>query len=157
MITRTLLKTLRLAHAALVIGLLIHPNIASAQIEISPGESIDGEFTQNGQEQHYTVQMGAGERLLVHIESEGETLFTYFEVFDPGGNQVEAGKYNKREHDLQSRKLSARGAYLIKVWNNRGVGNYTISVGKIDREGKEIPPGSKGPQDPKGSEGSRGH
>jgi hypothetical protein len=146
----TWLKALRLTHAALVIGLLAHSNIASAQVEIRPGESVDGQFTAKRQEQQYTVEMEAGERLLVHIESVGATLSTYFVVFDPGGDQIEGSRIASRlQHDLQSRVLSASGAYRISIWNDRGVGDYTISIGKIDRGGRTIPPGSKG------SEGSR--
>jgi hypothetical protein len=39
--------------------------------------------------------------------------------------------------------------HVNKVWNSQGIGNYTISVGKIDRKGRRIPPVSRG------SEGSR--
>jgi hypothetical protein len=143
----TLRKALRLAHAALVIGLLAHSNIASAQVDIPPGKSMGAVFIARGEEHQYTVRMGAGERLLVHIESVGQTLFTSFQVFDPGGNHVEGRRIRGRlRHDLQSRVLSASGPYLIKVWNRKGVGEYTISVDRIDRSGNEIPPGSRGPE-----------
>ena len=41
MIVTTSLKALRLAHAVLVIGLLGYSNIASGQVQIRPGESVE--------------------------------------------------------------------------------------------------------------------
>ncbi len=140
-----------IAHAALVIGLLAHSNIVSAQVRISPGDSVQGRFTKNGQEQQYTVMMESGERLLVHMESVGETLSTNIEVFDPVGNSVAKKGWLELTYDLQSPVLSAQGAYLIKVWNTRGIGEYKISVGTIDRQGREIPPGSRVPEGPRSS------
>ena len=137
-------KALRLAQAALVIGLLGHSNIASAQVKISPGDSVQGEFTANRQTQEYTVEMRPREHLLLHIQSVGANLFTTFNLIDPGGNMIEHDYSNKKlEHDLRSKELSARGAYLIQIRNSRGVGEYTISVGKIDPGGREILPGSR--------------
>lgn len=151
----TPLKALRLAHAALMIGVLAHSNIASAQDEIRPGESVQGEFTAKARKDEYTVNMRPREHLLVHIQSVGMNLFTTFRVRDPGGTIIEHDYSRKLEHNLRSKELSARGAYLIEVWNIGGVGEYIISVGKIDPKGKEILPGSRGPEGPKGSEGSR--
>jgi hypothetical protein len=130
----TLRKALRLAHAALVIGLLAHSNIASAQVDIPPWKSMEAVFTARGEKHRYTVRMGAGERLLVHIESVGQTLLTNFSVLDPAGTRVggHEGIYFSDRHDFQSPVLSASGPYLITVSNARGVGNYIISVDKID-------------------------
>jgi len=142
----TPLKALRLAHVALMIGLLAHSNIASAQVEIRPGESVQGEFTTKRQRDEYTVRMNPREHLLLHIQSVGKTLFTGFDLTDPGGDMIELQRSRGRlEHDFRSEELSARGAYLIRVYNNRGVGDYIISVGKIDPQGNEIQPGSRGP------------
>lgn len=104
-------KALRLAQTALVIGLLGHSNIASAQVKISPGDSVQGEFTANRQTQEYTVEMRPREHLLLHIQSVGANLFTTFNLIDPGGNMIEHDYSNRKlEHDLRSKELSARGA-----------------------------------------------
>jgi hypothetical protein len=144
----TLREVLRLAHAALVIGLLAHSNIASAQVDIPPGKSMGEVFTKRGEKHRYTVGMRAGERLLLHIESVGQILRTTFRVLDPIGTRIgeHEGIHFSDRHDFQSPVLSASGPYLIEVRNARGVGEYTISVDRIDRSGNEIPPGSRGPE-----------
>lgn len=139
----TPLKALCLAHMALVIGLLAHSNIVSAQTPIAFGEIVQANFTANHQMHEYTVTMTAGDRLRIQVESVGQTLRTDVRVLDPGGNRVEYWRPDFT-HDRQSRQFSANGAYLIQVRNSRGVGVYNISVGRIDRGGNETLPGSRG-------------
>lgn len=122
-----------------------HVDIAAAQVEITPGESVQSTFLDKRQEQEYTVDMTAGERLRLHIRSVGETLFTDFEIFDPVGNRIARGPGRSLQHDFTTPVLSADGRYLVTVRNKRGVGTYTISIGTIASDGRQILPGSRGP------------
>lgn len=143
---KALPKALHFVQVVSVIAFVAHPNAAAAQEEIGHGESVFGEFVANRQKQEYTVHMRAGERLRLHIQSIGETLLTAFEIFDPAGNTIKRWRSAGRiEHDFRTEVLSARGSYLITVWNTRGVGAYTISVGKIASDGTQVLPGSRGP------------
>lgn len=140
------LNNIHCALIALAIAFVGHTNVAAAQVAISPGESVEGEFTANRQKQEYTVNMRPDERLRLHIRSVGQTLFSAFEVLDPGGNIIKRWlSQGRNEHDFTTEVLSARGRYLITVWNTKGVGYYTISVGKIASDGTQILPGSRGP------------
>jgi hypothetical protein len=132
-----------LAWAALAAGLLSFPNMAWAQVKVAAGESVDGEFTERGQKHLYAIEMKPGEQILVHVESVGRKLFTTIGVLDPLGDTIERALGQSLSHDLKSEELSARGEYVIEVKNRQGVGNYTISFGKIDSDGVEIAPGSK--------------
>lgn len=141
---KTPFKALRLAHVALIIGLLAHSNIGSAQTDILPGETVNGEFVVNHHTDEYTVKLTAGDRLLIDIQTKGVTLKTSVSVFDPGHPRRNQVQYwgPAVTHDHQSIPLSADGLYLIQVSNTRGVGVYTISVGRIDLRGNPILPRS---------------
>lgn len=140
----TPLKALRLAHVAVVIGLLAHSNIVSAQHPLAFGETVQANFTASNQMHEYTVTITAGDRLLIEIRSPGTTLRTDVRLRDPGGNTVQNWGSDVT-HDRRSQPLSANGPHVIQVRPWRGVGVYNISVGRIDLGGTQTLPGSRGP------------
>lgn len=132
---------------ALVTALTIGSSImAAAQVAVTPGESVQGEFVSKRQEQVYSINMGPGDVLRLHIRSIGKTLLTAFEITDPGGETVKRWKSAGRvEHDFSTPVLSARGKYIVTVWNTRGVGAYILSLGRTASDGTQVLPGSRGP------------
>lgn len=142
---KTSVTLLCVFQVSVVATLIAISNMAAAQVEVAPGESVRGQFLSNHQEQEYSVNMMPGDRLRLHIRSVGDTLLTAFKIMDPGGNTIEGRSSGKRQHDITTPALSARGNYIINVRNKRGVGEYTISIGTTASDGTQILPGSRGP------------
>jgi hypothetical protein len=107
--------------------------------ELECGASVEGEFTQSGEKQAYTVAMNPGDKLNVSVTPVGDYLEVRFVVYDPLNSVVLQGD-NARSGE--TRVLSARGDYTIQVFPGRSAGVYTLFVGCTLRDGTVIEPGS---------------
>lgn len=138
---------------------LILPTMAQQEIQrgtpvpIECGESIDSEFTNNAEEQTFSINLSAGDRLDVSVVPLGQ-LNTFILVNGPTnlGIAVSNGRMNENEvrvitlepqPKITTGILGASGAYTIRIVNTNFVnsGGYTFAQ---DRYGMGYRPGGIG-------------
>lgn len=135
------------------------------------GQQVQGRFSQASQVHEHRIEAEPGQTLDIQVVPIGEYLKIWVIVVEPSGAKIADSKYQKKVQ-LQTGQLSAKGLYLIKVYNSELgpriedddlrerwrkyetlTGDYVLSITCINSDGTWVVQGAKNgdPSSPTGS------
>jgi hypothetical protein len=135
------------------------------------GQQVQGRFNQADQVQEHRIEAEPGQTLDIQVAPVGEYLKVLAIIVEPSGATIADSKYQKKVQ-LTTGQLSAKGIYLIKIYNtslgpqiekeNRGwgwgehetlTGDYVLSITCINSDGTWVVEGAKNgdPTSPSGT------
>ena len=128
-------------------------SLSTSPIDVQCGEIIQGEFIENAETLDFSIQLSAGDRILIEGDQLGNHLRYVIGLFSPTGlNLAMSGEYSdsygnghlvSQSPILESNVLSASGRYIIRSTNTKllygggvlannsfygGVGSYILSI-----------------------------
>jgi len=140
----------RLPIAVLVVVSIVAPSPldVSAQNVATPiqcGTVLEAELTVDNTAHFYSIQLSAGDTIIVRIDPIGQIIDYALDINDPRDHRIHnAGWYYDGRESENSVEVSATGQYAIKIYGDTGrdpIGAYTLSVGCALRNGTVISPG----------------